>query len=79
VYSYLERPQNALETKFGRDMKKGTVVRIKKRWRDNSGEKGKLFVVVEDRGDRILIQAKDTGLPFPPQELVKTNMVEIVG
>lgn len=53
----------------------GDRVRIVKEWRDQPDEGEAVFVVVEDNGDRCVIELV-CDLPIRPQEIVGKNMIE---
>ena len=55
--------------------KKGTCVKIKPKFSNSKNELKMRFRVIEDRGDRILIEEKNSKLSFKPQETVKKIMV----
>ena len=57
-------------------MKTGTTVRIKKEWRDPSESENTLYIVIEDNGDRSVIQLKDCDMPLKPSQTVKDYMLE---
>lgn len=59
-------------------MNAGEIVRFKPEWLASPAECGQLYVVVEDRGDRVLIEPWKTDLLFVPRELVRTEMLEVV-
>ena len=55
----------------------GDYVRIADCWRDSSLDGEALYVVVEDNGDRCIIELI-CDLPLRPQELVRREMIERV-
>lgn len=59
-----------METKYT----PGTMVRILPEFCDKQAESEMRFVVVEDNGDRCIIELV-CDLPVKPQELVRKNMI----
>ncbi len=57
-------------------MNAGDVVKYAKP--ANAAEAALLFVVIEDRGDRLLVEALGTGLPIPGQTCFATSEYELV-
>lgn len=53
---------------------RGQLVRLAKQWLDSPSESDALYRVVEDNGDRCIIQLV-CDLPIPPQELVGKEMI----
>jgi hypothetical protein len=57
-------------------IKKGDTVRIKPEWQD-AGDDTLHWIAIEDEdGGRVRIQPQNTGLRFPPNQVVKTSMLE---
>lgn len=60
-------------------IRKGDRVIIKPEWRD-AGDELLIWMAVEDEdGGRVLISPLNTGLTFPPQQVVTTEMLETPG
>lgn len=58
-------------------LKKGDIVKIKPAWQDE-GDDSLTWVALEDEdGGRVRIEPLNTGLRFPPNQVVTTEMVEI--
>lgn len=55
-------------------LSKGQLVRLAPEWMDTPAEGESLYRVVEDNGDRLIIELV-CDLPIPPQELVAREMV----
>ena len=53
----------------------GDRVRIVTEWRDTPDERDSVYVVVEDNGDRCIIELV-CDLPIRPQEIVGKHMIE---
>jgi len=58
--------------------KKGQHIKIKKQYLDDPKENDLDYIVIEDKGDRLLIKATKTNLSISPQNNIKKNMVESV-
>lgn len=54
----------------------GQIVTIKPEWRDNPVAKPIGYVVLEDNGDRVKIQALGTGFAFAPIELARPEWLD---
>jgi hypothetical protein len=54
---------------------KGALVRIKEEYCESKAEKLAVYVVVEMRGDRVLIQPLEWDGEYPPQEAVAVSMI----
>lgn len=52
----------------------GQLVRLAPEWLDNPKEAESLYRVVEDNGDRCIVELV-CDLPIPPQELVRKAMI----
>jgi len=50
------------------------IVKIKPEWEGDDSE----YVVIEDNGDRILISPINSGMAYPPTELVRRYMIDTV-
>jgi hypothetical protein len=58
-------------------IKKGDRIRIKPQWQDPGDDKF-IWVALEDEdGGRVRIAPINTGLTFPPNQVVETSMVEV--
>ncbi len=57
---------------------KGDRLRIKEAWQDPGDDDFEWRAVEDEDGGRVLISPVDIGLPIPPQQVVRTNMVERV-
>lgn len=57
----------------------GTQVRIRPEWQD-PGDEQVIWVALEDEdGGRVRIEPANLGLPFPPNQVVETRMLEPLG
>lgn len=57
-------------------IKKGDTVRIKPKWQD-AGDETLHWVAIEDEdGGRVRIESTNTGLTYPPNQVVETSMLE---
>ena len=57
-------------------IKKGDEVRIKPEWQD-AGDNTLIWIALEDEdGGRVRIEPIGTGLSFPPNQVVTTDMLE---
>ena len=57
-------------------IKKGDTVKIKPEWMDE-GDDALVWVALEDEdGGRVRIHPVGTGLDFPPNQVVTTDMIE---
>lgn len=57
-------------------IKKGDTVRIKPEWQD-AGDDTLHWIAIEDEdGGRVRITPTNTGLEFPPNQVVETSMLE---
>ena len=54
------------------------IVTIKDEFIAHEDERGEMYEVVEDNGDRLLIELVKCSMPIKPRELVRRNMVETV-
>jgi hypothetical protein len=52
----------------------GQLVRLAPQWMDSPAEGDALYRVVEDNGDRLIVELV-CDLPIPPQELVRRDMI----
>jgi hypothetical protein len=55
----------------------GDRVRIAREWRDRPDEAEAIYTVIEDNGDRCIIELV-CDLPIRPQETVRKHMIEAV-
>lgn len=54
---------------------KGSRVRLLPAFAEQ-GEENEVFIVLEDRGDRVLVYAQaDANLPIVPQEVIESRML----
>lgn len=60
----------------GRSFTVGQRVRIKREWRDRPDVPPVSYIVVEDNGDRLIIEAQLEGWWLKPTELVRDYMIE---
>jgi len=60
------------------ELKQGTQVRILPEYQD-AGDSLFTWVVVEDRGERLLIAPTNTGLAIAPTYNVERTWVEVIG
>jgi len=58
-----------------RMFRSGDYVRIAAGWRDGPDETDAVYVVVEDNGDRLIVELV-CDLPIRPQEIVRPYMIE---
>lgn len=58
-------------------LRKGQLVRLAPQWRDSPAEADALYRLVEDNGDRCIIELV-CDMPIPPQELVGKEMIVAV-
>ena len=57
-------------------IKKGDVIKIKPEWQD-AGDDLFTWIAIEDEdGGRVRIKPVGTGLSFPPNQVVTTDMIE---
>jgi hypothetical protein len=54
----------------------GGRVQIRREWCDTDEEHDMLYLVVEDRGDRVLIAPEHWPFPILPEECVSKVMIE---
>jgi len=54
---------------------KNEIVTIKEEYLDNENERGVLFEVVEDNGDRLFIEPVECSMAIKPRELVRRHQV----
>ena len=52
--------------------------RIKRQFCESDQEHALIFVVVEDRGEDVLIQEAASKMSIPPQEQIKKYMLEAI-
>lgn len=58
-------------------IRKGDTVRIKPEWQDDGDDTFHWIAVEDEDGGRVRIQATNTGLRFPPNQVVQTSMLEL--
>ena len=58
-------------------IKIGDQIRIKPEWQDPGDDKFIWRALEDEDGGRVLIMPTNTGLTFPPNQVVDTNMVEL--
>ena len=58
-------------------IRKGDVIRIKPAWQDPGDDKFTWVPIEDEDGGRVRIAPTNTGLTFPPNQIVDTNMVEL--
>lgn len=58
-------------------LKTGQLVRLAQQWMDTPVEADARYRVVEDNGDRLIVELV-CDLPIPPQELVRREMLVLV-
>lgn len=59
------------------NMQPGSFVRIRAEWLDHPADADKVYTVVENNGDRLIIQSTDPQFRLKPQQLVRACMVEV--
>lgn len=57
-------------------IKKGDTVYIKPEWQDKGDETLHWIALEDEDGARVRIMAIDTGLAFPPNQVVEIKMLE---
>lgn len=58
-------------------IKRGDIVRIKPEWRDPGDERFIWRALEDEDGGRVKICATNTGLTFPPNQIVNVSMLEM--
>lgn len=56
--------------------KKGQKIKIKKQYLDDPEENKLNYIIIEDKGDRVLIEPTNTSLNIIPQQTIKKYMIE---
>lgn len=59
-------------------IKRGDIVRIKPEWQDPGDERFIWRALEDEDGGRVKICATNTGLTFPPNQIVNVSMLEMV-
>lgn len=58
---------------------KGTHLRIKPEWQDEGDDEFQWIAIEDEDGGRVCISPLGTGLEITPNQVVTTEMVEVVG
>jgi hypothetical protein len=58
-------------------IRKGDTIRIRPEWQDPGDEKFVWVALEDEDGGRVCIAPINTGLAFPPNQIVNSNMVEL--
>lgn len=56
-------------------IKKGDVVTIKPEWQDKGDDKYVWVAIEDEDGGRVRIAPANTGLSYPPNQVVETSML----
>lgn len=56
-------------------IKKGDIVKIRPEWQDPGDDKFTWVAIEDEDGGRVRITPVDTGLRFPPNQVVTTDML----
>lgn len=70
---------HSLSAKGVKTYKVGQKIKIKSQFLDDPKENNLAYVVIEDKGDRLLIKPTNTSLKLEPQNTVKKYMVDAKG
>ena len=68
---------DALKETHSMKIKKGDTVKIKTEWQDAGDAKIKFIAIEDEDGGRVRIEAQ-LDIPIKPNQVVKTEMVEVV-
>ena len=60
-------------------IKKGDTVHIKPEWQDEGDETLHWIAIEDEDGGRVRIAPTNTGLMYPPNQVVETRMLEPLG
>lgn len=60
-------------------IKKGDAVHIKPEWQDEGDETLHWIAIEDEDGGRVRIAPTNTGLRYPPNQVVETRMLEPLG
>lgn len=59
-------------------IQKGDKIRIKPQWQDDGDDQFEWVAIEDEDGGRVRIAPTGTGLAFPPNQVVTTDMIEKV-